>query len=116
MTLLLHVLRLLLRHLLAVHLTTARVSSALQHLIITCLRPLAAAHVVRRQHEEETQEDDLYYYDEVHPQDRTGHKALADLLIYLTQETARGLAARPLGDEDEEISKVQGVEHLEQQS
>lgn len=37
----------------------------------------------------------------MHPQDRTGHRALADLLVGLVQSTARDLAGRPLSAEDE---------------
>ncbi|KAI7846460.1 hypothetical protein COHA_000070 [Chlorella ohadii] len=57
-----------------------------------------------RDHGKDANESDLYYFDEVHPQDRTGHWALADLLVTLTQETSVGLAARPLGVDDEEIA------------
>lgn len=44
--------------------------------------------------------------DEVHPQDRTGHAAMADLLIALVQDTARGLALRPLSADDEADAQV----------
>lgn len=63
------------------------------------------AHIPFRDHESQAKESDLYYYDEVHPQDRTGHWAMNDLLVALTQETAVGLAARPLGVEDEEVAQ-----------
>ncbi|PRW51157.1 hypothetical protein C2E21_5422 [Chlorella sorokiniana] len=66
------------------------------------------AYMPFRDHEQavgvKINESDLYYFDEVHPQDRTGHWALADLLVTLTQETAVGLAARPLEVEDEEVA------------
>ncbi len=43
--------------------------------------------------------------DDMHPQDRTGHRALADLFIGLVRATAVDLGNRPLGAADEEVAQ-----------
>ncbi|KAL4442767.1 hypothetical protein ABPG77_006761 [Micractinium sp. CCAP 211/92] len=45
--------------------------------------------------------DDFFYYDTIHPYGKTGHRALADLLVALVQESALSLARSPLGEADE---------------
>lgn len=49
---------------------------------------------------------DVFYDDTVHPSGFTGHRALADLLVGLAQETAVDLAWRPLAEEDEGAAQV----------
>lgn len=44
--------------------------------------------------------------DDMHPQDRTGHRALADLFVGFVRATAVDLANRPLGKADEEIAQA----------
>lgn len=55
--------------------------------------------------EEDPNGDQLYYFDDLHPQDRTGHRALADLMIGLVRTTAQDLQQRPLDATDESIAQ-----------
>lgn len=45
--------------------------------------------------------DEFFYYDTIHPYGKTGHWAMADLLVGLVQESALSLARAPLGEGDE---------------
>eukprot|EP00887_Chlorella_sp_A99_P000471 scaffold17.g471.t1 len=55
-----------------------------------------------REHENETTPEDTFYYDPVHPQDKTGHRYMAELLIGALRLTAQGLLREPLSQEDEQ--------------
>lgn len=80
------------------------IRAAAYHLMLNKVKGFQA-HVAYNSHEKEEDEDSLFFFDDMHPQDRTGHRALADLFVGFVRATAVDLANRPLGKADEEIAQ-----------